>query len=123
MTIPIFYTGDSRPYPLTLTMADTGETFAINASTDTVKANIIDATKFIPLIESPVTLDLTYPGSDLANSKVIVKFPKGTMDTIKRDIAEAILEIQVETPSGVTGDDPIDKTCRITISIRKGTIA
>lgn len=42
---------------------------------------------------------------------------------MKYDIPSAILEIQVESPSEVANDDPVDKTCRIPIEIRKGTIS
>lgn len=87
-----FVVGDSRPYPVQLTIND--EPFEIDPLSDVVKAALTDPEGKRLLCTSAIEVLSTVPGSDWAASKVAVKFPRAHTALIKK-ATSAILEIQV----------------------------
>ena len=87
-----FVVGDSRPYPVQLTI--NGAPFEIDPLTDTVKAAIISTERNRLLSTSSISVTDALPGSDWLASKVVVKFPRSQTASIKK-ATPAILEIQV----------------------------
>ncbi len=87
-----FVVGDSRPYPVQLTIND--DPFEIDPLLDTVKAALTDPEGKRLLCTSAIDVTSDLSGSDWTASKVVVKFPRSQTAAIKK-AAPAMLEIQV----------------------------
>lgn len=105
--------GDSRPFSVQLQID--GETFIINPDTDTVKVAIVTTDNKAAIVPA-MDIASTLPGSDWAISKIIVKFPRSSTDSLNFQ-GNALLEIQVTFAS--TDDD---WTWFIPVSLRKGNV-
>lgn len=110
-----FTTGDSRPYPMQLTIND--QPFEIPISS-VVKAQIISSDKKKVLSSSPAICLSSDTDADWATSKVSVKFPREATASIRIQ-GDALLEVQVTLGSG---DSAEDWSWFIPIELEKGHI-
>jgi hypothetical protein len=117
----IFVTGDSRPHTVTLTI--NGTPFDIPSGA-VVKAALVSADRQRVLTPAPITLSSSTPGSDWAESTLVVKFPRAsTVDiAVPGKLMKAFLEIQVtfDNPDVLLDDD--DWTWHIPVEIVPGKI-
>ena len=110
--------GDSRPYTVALKI--NGNPFAINPSSDVVKAAIISADKK-KLLAGPITLLSTTPGGDWANSTLIVKFPRALTADVAI-IGKALLEVQVTFDNADASVDDDDWTWFLPVTLSRGQL-